>query len=150
MRTNQRQFIQGQKVLRLDDLYSCLSERRGFCCTELISVRAVDVIVLKFWRPSVLLWEGPALHVVSEVVICSITLLPTCSQRKKKTKLPFQIFPTAANKFQMLDFSCFSRLSPSLVVFPLLTVDHSFDSFHAPSSPTQRPNLSWRPASFSH
>lgn len=45
---NQRQFIQGQKVLRLDDLYSCLSELQGPCRAELISMRAVDVIVLKF------------------------------------------------------------------------------------------------------
>lgn len=70
-------------MLRVEELYFCLSELQGSCHTVLISVKAViDVIVLKFLRPSVLLWEGLAPLVGSEVVMCSISLLPTCSQRK--------------------------------------------------------------------
>ncbi|MED6235438.1 hypothetical protein ATANTOWER_026029, partial [Ataeniobius toweri] len=72
----------GPEVLRFEELYFCLTELQGFCHIELISARAVDVIVLKFSRPSVLLWEGLAPLVGSEVVMCSISLLPTCSQRK--------------------------------------------------------------------
>lgn len=39
----------GPEVLRVEELYFCLSELQGSCHTVLISVKAViDVIVLKF------------------------------------------------------------------------------------------------------
>lgn len=38
----------GPEVLRLEKPYFCLSKLQGCCHTLLISVKAVDVIVLKF------------------------------------------------------------------------------------------------------
>lgn len=76
----------------------------------LLSVKAVvDVIVLRLERTICSPLGGLAPLVGSEVVMCSISLLPTCSPRRKKTKnFLFRFFPTAANKIQMLDWSRFS------------------------------------------
>lgn len=104
----------GPKVLRLEDLYFCLFwDARSLsywayicesCWCNCIEVLATICSPLGRPGSSRRQWSGYVQHITAADVLT-------------EKKLPFQIFPTAANKIQMLDWSCFclppTSFSPS-------------------------------------
>lgn len=108
----------------MEELHSCLSERRRRCHAALMSVSGavIDVIVLKLRRPSVLRREGLAPLGGGDAHNQPATAAAAVLTEKK---LPLQIFPTAANKIQMPQPELFVPGSfppsfPSLFLFSLL------------------------------
>lgn len=126
----------------MEELHSCISERRGRRHAALMSVNGgvIDVIVLKLRRPSVLRREGLAPFDGGGLVV-RISAAAAAAVLTEK-KLPLQIFPTAANKIQMPEPELFvpDSFPPSLPPLPApLLAPSLLPSRHPPPSLRQQP-----------